>query len=487
VQRPRARRRFDSDSLRVLLTPLHSAPHTFVEMHSSLRGTSAGRAATASTLLAVAFVACGNAPSRPEATATSAEPIQGGTTDSTHSFAVAIVDHATASQDTVAICSGALLAPNLVATARHCVAASSDPGNVVCATTTFSSPVPASEIFVSNDTTLNANTAYHTVDEIVVPPASLMCGNDLALLILHDSVQLPEYVTPVIDPPMTDHQVYSTTITAIGYGVTTPADTAGETVGTRRIRENIDLECIPNDTTFADCYSDPDAMQAIAPAEFLVADGACGGDSGSSAYEQRNFNAGAWVSFGVLSRGSVTDDGDTCYGNIYTRFDAWGALLINTAQTAAAKGGYPVPAWAVGDGGTSSSGTSGGSCLPTAAACSSDGDCCTNNCLSQSASTPFACTTCSDSIPCDVGFVCSQGVCVSPSDAAGGGASAATGTTGAVHPGSGGGCSVVPYGGGTSPFALAGFAAFVCLVPLRSRRRGQLRFRAVRRAVEKAK
>ncbi len=373
----------------------------------------------------------------------------------------------------VAVCSGALLGPNLVATARHCVAPTSDPENVQCATAMFGSVVPASDVYVSNDTVLSANTGYHTVDEIVVPPDSPMCGNDLALLILHDSVQLPAYVTPVIDPPMTDHQVYSTTVTAIGYGITTPTDTAGNTVGTRRIRENIALECIPNDTSFADCYSDPNAKLAIAPQEFLVADGACGGDSGSSAYEQRNFDAGSWVSFGVLSRGSITGDGDTYYGNIYTRFDAWGPLLINTAQLAAAKGGYAVPAWAAGDAGNPA-GVSGGSCLPAAAGCNGDGDCCSNNCVSQSATGPFACAACSAAVPCDTGFVCSQGVCVVPGDAGAVGASSAAG--GAVHPGSSGGCSVVPVSGGTSPLPLAGFAVVFCLAQVRSRRRAQSPF-----------
>lgn len=418
-------------------------------------------------------MACSNGPSRSEATAGSVEAIQGGTTDSTHAFAVAVVDHATASQQMVAICSGTLLAPNLVATARHCVAPTSDPENVQCATATFGSVVATDEVFVSNDTMLSLNTGYHAVDEIIVPPDSPMCGNDLALLILHDSLPLPAYVTPVIDPPMTDHQVYSTTVTAIGYGITTPTDTTGKTVGTRRIRQNIDLECIPNDTSFADCYSDPNAKQAIAPQEFLVADGACGGDSGSSAYEQRNFNAGSWVSFGVLSRGSITDDGGTCYGNIYTRFDAWGPLLVNTAQLAAAKGGYPVPAWAAGDGGTPA-GATGGACLPEAAGCNGDSDCCSNNCVSLSASGPFACAACSASVPCDTGFVCSQGVCVMPSD---GGSnepgSASSPGGGAMHPGSGGGCSIVAYAGGASPLPLAGFAVFVCLAQVRLRRRAQ--------------
>src|SRR5580692_8261490 len=128
-------------------------------MHSSLRRFSASRASRAATraaaLGAVAVVACSNGPGRQEATARALEPIQGGTTDSTHAFAVAVVDHATGSQETVAICSGALLAPNLVATARHCVAPTSDPTDVQCATAMFGSVVSASDLYVSNDTVLS--------------------------------------------------------------------------------------------------------------------------------------------------------------------------------------------------------------------------------------------------------------------------------------------------------------------------------------------
>ena len=64
---------------------------------------------------------------------------------------------------------------------------------------------------------------------------------------------------------------------------------------------------------------------------------------------------GKWVAFGVLSRGGVSTDGTTCEQPIYTRFDAWGSLIVGAAQQAAtdaaARGAaYPLAVWAGGTG-----------------------------------------------------------------------------------------------------------------------------------------
>jgi hypothetical protein len=155
-------------------------------------------------------------------------------------------------------------------------------------------------------------------------------------------------VTPVLDPPMSDHTLYTPTVTAIGYGESTPTDQTGATAGTRRIRQSIALSCIPNDTTFPNCLRQQGGQMTAA--EFASGNGTCEGDSGSSAYDEGNFDKGEWVSFGVLSRGSTM--GSTCIGGIYTRFDAWSSLIIDTATQAATMGGYALPPWASADGGT---------------------------------------------------------------------------------------------------------------------------------------
>jgi hypothetical protein len=284
----------------------------------------------------------------PDSVSTPSSPIQGGTNDTTHLFAVGILGQMGGG---TTLCSGALLAPNLVATARHCVAAIPAGGVVACPTTQFGALMSASNMIVTTDPDIRTGMTQYKVSQIITPSAAnqaAVCGNDIALLILSQNVSLPEYVTPVLTPPMTDHTVYSTTVTEIGYGVSSPTDMTGTTAGIRRIKQNIALACISNDKTFTDCL--PSMAQEVTASEFVSGNGTCEGDSGSSAYEEKNFDAGKWVSFGVLSRGGTA--GGTCVGGIYSRFDAWASLIIGAAGQAAAMGGYPVPPWAAADGGT---------------------------------------------------------------------------------------------------------------------------------------
>jgi hypothetical protein len=326
------------------------------------------RSVGVAALAAACVASCSSGPVAPgslvEPVAMSASPIQGGSTDTTHKFAVGVVQLAQADQNMVAFCSGVLLAPNLVATARHCVAELTST-TIDCATSAFGPLYPASDVFVTTDTTItmaSINRAPAT-SKVIVPSGSnqtSVCGNDIALLILSENISLPEYATPVITPPMTDAS-YMPVVTAIGYGINTPTDTQGDTAGIRRIKENVELTCVPNDSNYTDCFSDPQAKSVLTAGEFVSGDSTCEGDSGSAAFEQGNFDNGNWVAFGVLSRGGVSTDGLTCDQPIYSRFDAWGSLIIDAAQEAAqmaqaAGNPYTLPAWASGtglaDGGT---------------------------------------------------------------------------------------------------------------------------------------
>lgn len=307
--------------------------------------------------LAVASLAsCGGPAPSTELVDTTSSPIQNGTTDTTHLFAVGVVQFAQAQQNTVAFCSGVVLAPNLVATARHCVAQLTST-TIDCTSSTFGPLYPASEVYVTTDATITMDSPFHAVSAVIVPSAAnqtAVCGNDIALMILSDNIDLPQYAEPVIVPPMTDKQ-YEPVVTAIGYGVDTPTDTTGMSAGKRRIIENVQLTCIPNDTSFTDCFSDPQARQLLTANEFVSGDSTCEGDSGSGAFEQSNFDQGKWVAFGVLSRGGTSTNGLTCDQPIYSRFDAWGSLIVGAAQqaamAAAAQGTpYPLATWAGGTG-----------------------------------------------------------------------------------------------------------------------------------------
>ena len=431
-----------------------------------------GRTASLAALAIACAASCGGSEPTGEALATSSSAIQGGSTDTTHSFAVGVVQLAQAQQNMVAFCSGVLLAPNLVATARHCVAQLSS-ATIDCTTSNFGALYPANQVFVTTDATITMGSPFIGVSSVIVPSESnqtAVCGNDIALMILKENVVLPQYVEPVLEPPMTDAQ-YEPVVAAIGYGIDTPTDTSGDTAGIRRIKENVKLLCIPNDANFTDCFSDPTAKQVLTAAEFVSGESTCEGDSGSGAYEQGNFNNGKWVAFGVLSRGGVSTDGATCEQPIYSRFDAWTSLVIGAAQQAAAKAAalghsYPLAIWAGGTGvadsgsvvtGVSSSGASGGgssstpALQPNGTACNAPGDCASTMCVASEEDAGSVCVSPCSSNACGVEFSCKNGLCF----------------PNAVQTSSGSrGCSVARAGGGDTPWpalllfgsALAGVA-----------------------------
>jgi MYXO-CTERM domain-containing protein len=291
--------------------------------------------------IALLALSCG-APPPAERTSWTSSAIQGGQADTTHTFVVGVL--AQLGGGVSGLCTGTLLAPNLAITARHCIAPPSGT-TVDCESSTFGTQIAAAHVAVIDTSTFDQTNPDPTqlvpVVEIQTPQPQSICGNDLALLILGRPIQLAAYAEPSINPPMTDHNAYSTSLTEIGYGLDSPSN--DNSAGVRRIRKNVGLVCIPNDSSFNDCFSESALKSAMSAHEFQSGDGTCEGDSGSSAFDQKNADAGKWITFGVLSRGAT--QGSTCSTAVYTRLDAWASLLVGAAQKAATMGGYVVPAW----------------------------------------------------------------------------------------------------------------------------------------------
>lgn len=371
-----------------------------------------------------ALFACGvrgsGASDSPEGLGTAEQGISGGTDTTSYPFTVGIK---IGNQGT---CSGTLIAPNLVLTARHCVS-TIDTGEQILPSSMFNGNYDADVFKVTTNATIG-NTG-RTVTEVLYPNTNKVLGNDIAMLILSSNVPSVE-VTPAV--PIVQHAAfnlarYSLVFTAIGYGITGPGNNDS---GQRRIRKNIDVLCMDGSQVPGSCAGavDDNGVRVIAPSEFLSGAGVCRGDSGSGAFPQKNFNAaGTIFTYGVLSRGPQA----SCDNGIYTRTDSHKAFIIAGANAAATAGGYSPPSWTVAeaqdpqdapytgppakDGGKDGS-KSDGAAAPGSGfgeACADDAECTSGLC--RTIDQAGACTqACAEDNPCPDGFTCEGEICTKP-------------------------------------------------------------------------
>lgn len=255
--------------------------------------------------------------------------ISGGQNDDTSS---AVVGIATLGGWGFGICSGTLIAPNLVLTARHCVAPvlnEAPNGGVDCSKTTFGTTYASESLYFTTDPVMNRQGNYWAAREVRVPESTSFCGNDVALVILASPVPA-NIATPIV--PRVDELVHDGTdgaqadiYSAVGYGEA--GDGAGGS-GRRRRRDGLTAFCMGNNCPF---YS------SATETEWMGETGVCSGDSGGPAIDA----AGRVI--GIASRGSA-GCGYPVYGGVAT----WADFVKQAGKDAATIGQYVVAPWALG-------------------------------------------------------------------------------------------------------------------------------------------
>jgi hypothetical protein len=272
---------------------------------------------------AVILASCSAAgPGSGEPVGQTSEAVVDGVDSTTAQNFVVLVEHKVSCNVTGCVvdeCSGSLVAPNLVLTARHCVSNTADSAFTCDASGNGSSGGaigadfdPSSiAIFVGTNRDVDVSTPDAVGTRLFHDDATNLCNHDVALIGLSTSLMgVPTVALRLATPP-----VDGDAITAVGWGATTTSNTPM----TRQQRSNIPIENVgPYTATNG---------EDVPPSEFDVGESICQGDSGSPALDGTN------AIVGVASRGgnnlvpNPNDLGAGCVGgssvNYYSQVAAF--------------------------------------------------------------------------------------------------------------------------------------------------------------------
>jgi Trypsin len=245
------------------------------------------------------------------------------------------------------VCSGSLLAPNLVMTARHCVVAEYPADNIRCKSDgTLDEPsggqlgesAAASDIHIFTGGTVMANGVFPGGEaaargaQIITTTWPTVCRDDFALVVLDRA--LPQ---PTLSFDLERRVSPGTTVSVIGYGLTENSGT-DDKYSARHRRDGLRVKYV--DTL---------------PSTFVLPRSVCKGDSGGPALD-----ATTGAVLGVYSLGFPGEDAAACSSetalNYFVQVNRYESLLREAFAAAA----VPFP-------GSSSEGGAGGADVGAAA------------------------------------------------------------------------------------------------------------------------
>jgi hypothetical protein len=232
---------------------------------------------------------------------TSDPTIFGGAKDDDSNAIAGVVALRVGTGTTFELCSGALIAPNLVLTARHCVTknattsvACDENGRSANGPHVTADEEPASIGVYTGSAPSFAKAAVSRGRAIVSPTGPYLCDSDIALVVLD---------TPITDIEPLPVRIHTSArqgevIRSIGYG----QNDESSPIGTRFRKTGVEV--------LAQGKAVSPSKTPLGTHEFEVGKSICQGDSGGPAISEQT---GAVI--GVVSRGGGCDDD---FGHIYT-------------------------------------------------------------------------------------------------------------------------------------------------------------------------
>jgi hypothetical protein len=248
--------------------------------------------------------------------------IFGGAPDNDERSISSVVALKVGSAGSYELCSGALVAPNVVLTARHCVANSlttsvscDEDGRSTNGAHVAGNLRPENVAVYVGATPKFSRAADAVGKAIVAPDNDHLCDSDIALVVLDRAI-------PDIEPlavRLRGRVRPTERIRSVGYG----QNDKHLPIGTRLRKEGVEVLAMGRGIS--------SSKTALGRHEFEVGRSICQGDSGGPAINEKT---GAVV--GVVSRGGDCSDD---YGHIYTTTSGWDSLFD---QAFAIAGGAPI-------------------------------------------------------------------------------------------------------------------------------------------------